>query len=104
MNDRRLKLKELAAESGLSKSTVHRIIIMDLGMNKISARWIPKLLSAVEKARRVECAESVLERSGENPDPIFERIVTGDETMVLYFDPATKKDRWSGGVLRILGL
>ena len=23
---------------------------------------------------------------------IFERIVTGDETMVLYFDPATKRE------------
>ena len=54
LRDRRLKLKEIAAESGLSKSTVHRIISMGLGMNKISARWIPKLLSSVEKARRVE--------------------------------------------------
>lgn len=92
LSDRRLKLKEIAEESGLSKTTVYRIIKEHLGMNKISARWIPKLLSAVQKEQRMKCAQSFLNLCADHPQSIFDRIVTGDETMVLYFDPTSKRE------------
>ena len=59
----------------------------------ISARWIPKLLSAVEKEWRVECVRDFLERCGDNREAVIRRIVTEDETLVLYFDPTTKRRR-----------
>ncbi|CAK1586382.1 unnamed protein product [Parnassius mnemosyne] len=53
-------------------------------MKKVSARWVPKLLSAVQRQERVRCASEFLDLCGENPKTVIERLVTGDETMILY--------------------
>ncbi|XP_063387674.1 histone-lysine N-methyltransferase SETMAR-like [Cydia fagiglandana] len=92
LSDRRLKIREIAARLGLSKSTVHCIIHDHLHMSKVCARWVPKLLSAVQKEERVKCASKFLELCDENPTNIIERLVTGDETMVLYYDPESKRE------------
>jgi response regulator of citrate/malate metabolism len=47
--DRRLKTEETSARCGLSKTTVLRILHHHLGMNKVSARWVPELSSVVQK-------------------------------------------------------
>lgn len=92
LGDRRLKVKEIAQMSRLSDTSVRRIVHDHLGMNKVSARWVPKHLSAVQRQRRVECARSFLELCGENPVDVLKTIVTGDETMVLYYDPLSKRE------------
>nr|CAI5834752.1 unnamed protein product [Callosobruchus analis] len=50
LSDRRLKVKEIAKMAKLSDTTD------PLGTQKVSARWVPKHLSTVQKQRRVECA------------------------------------------------
>jgi histone-lysine N-methyltransferase SETMAR len=60
LQDRRLKTKEISARCGLSKTTVLRILHNHLGMNKVSARWMPKLLSFVQNQRHVECCTEFL--------------------------------------------
>lgn len=92
LGDRRLKLSEIATQVYASRSSIYKILRHDLNMRKISARWVPKLLSAEQMRYRVQCAQSFLDRCGEEPDSVFRQIVTGDETMVLYFDPLTKRD------------
>lgn len=37
-------------------------------------------------------ARSILELCGPEPKPIIETIVTGDETVVLYYDPQSKRE------------
>lgn len=90
--DRRLKVKEIAARLELSKSTVFRIITDHLLMSKVSARWVPRLLSSAQKKQRVTCSKEFLREYEENPDEFLRSIVTGDETMVLYYDPLSKKE------------
>ena len=51
--DRRFTLRILSSDLGISKSTVQRILKEDLHMRKVSARWVPKLLSSDQKAKRV---------------------------------------------------
>lgn len=92
LQDRRLKVRELAAMSNMSETSVRRILHDHLNMNKVSARWVPRLLSALQRQRRVECARSFLVMCGDDPQPILESIVTGDETMVLYYDPLSKRE------------
>jgi histone-lysine N-methyltransferase SETMAR len=92
LQDRRLKTKELAARCGLSKTSVLRILHERLGMNKISARWVPKLLSAVQKDQRVSCCTTFLTLCEGREKDVIESIVTGDETMVLYHDPLSKRE------------
>lgn len=90
LSDRRLKVREIAARLRLSKTSVHRAIQDHLHMSKVSARWVPRLLSAVQREERERCASEFLKLCGEEPNKIFEKIVTGDETMVLYYDPESK--------------
>lgn len=84
LDDRRLKVKEIAQKSRLSDTTVRRIVHDHLGMNKINAMWVPKYLPAIQRQRRVESAQSFLELCGENPVDAPKTNVTGHETMVLY--------------------
>ena len=92
LSDRRLKVKEIAEKSGLSYGTVFTILHDHLNMKKISARWVPKLLSAVQQKQRRETCELFLQLHGANKEDFLNRVVTGDETMVLYYDPTTKKE------------
>ena len=101
LEDRRLKDKELAVMSDILETSVRRILHDHLGMNKISARWVPRLRSAVQRQRRVECARSFLNLCGDDPKPILGSIDTGDETMVLYYDYLSKREsmEWRQPVL-----
>lgn len=56
LDDCSLKVKDLALISDISKRCFRRILYDQLGMNKISARWEPRLLSAARRRRHVECA------------------------------------------------
>ena len=58
LSDRRLKTKEIAEQTDISKTSVLRILHEHLEMTKISARWVPKILSVIQKQRRVECCKS----------------------------------------------
>jgi hypothetical protein len=58
---------------------------------KISPRWVPKFLSAVQKQKRVRRANAFLELcSGKETKITIDSIVTGDETIVLYYKPESK--------------
>lgn len=43
--DRRIKQWEVARDVGISKERVHEIIHGHLGMSKVSARWVPRMLT-----------------------------------------------------------
>ena len=43
--DRRVTMKELCGEKGYSYGMVHRILTENLNMCKVSARWIPRILT-----------------------------------------------------------
>jgi transposase len=87
LQDRRLKTKEISARCGFSKTTVLRILCNHLGMNKVSARWVLKLLSVVQKQRCVECCTEFLTLCKGQQKEVIRSVVMGDETMVLYHDP-----------------
>ena len=52
LDERRLKVRELADMVGISKSAVHRILTENLDMRKLCARWVPRLLKMKQKQRR----------------------------------------------------
>ena len=57
LEDRRVKVKNIATELGISQGSVFDIIHGELNMAKVSARWIPQLLTPVQKMQRRECSE-----------------------------------------------
>ena len=87
--DRRLKVREIAQEMGISTGSVHSVLSDILGMKKLSARWVPRLLTVYDEHRRVQYCEENLFMEGEKN--FFSTLVTGDETWCYYYDPETKE-------------
>jgi len=88
--DRRLSIRAIAEDVGIDKMTVHDIIKNSLGMRKICAKLVPKLLTDEQKGRRVAVASEILDRLQTEPD-FLDRVITGDETWIFEYDPETKR-------------
>ena len=54
MKDRRLKMQETAKAVGLTSDWEYHILTEELGMKKLSARWVPQLLTLDYKHTRVK--------------------------------------------------
>jgi len=91
LDDRRLKVRELADIVGISKSAVHRILTENLNMRKLCARWVPHLLTMEQKQRRVDVSIECLAMFRRNKAEFLRRFITMDETWVHYFIPETKQ-------------
>lgn len=91
LQDRRIKVKNIAGELGIAYGSVCDIIHNELHMTKVSARWIPRLLTPLQKTQRTECSEQLLELCDQNEDDFFSRLVTTDESWIHYYDPETKE-------------
>ncbi|KAG5323773.1 SETMR methyltransferase, partial [Pseudoatta argentina] len=61
LTDRRVKVRELIEATGISHGTVISILHEQLGMKKLSARWVPRLLTVDHKRNRVVVPKQCLE-------------------------------------------
>ena len=52
LNDRQIKVAELASEYGISNGSFYTIIHEHLGMSKVSARWVPRNLNMQDHQQR----------------------------------------------------
>ena len=91
LEDGRISAKSVDEQLGISRERVGSIILKDLDMRKLSAKWVPKCLNADQKRQRCHSSEQHLEFFG--AIPMFScraRLVTMDETWLYHFDPETK--------------
>ncbi|CAG2240625.1 unnamed protein product [Mytilus edulis] len=58
-SDRRLTVREVADKCDISKTTAHHILANDLNMNRVCARWVPRLLTA-EFYKRMELSNQFI--------------------------------------------
>lgn len=89
--DRRLKVREIADIVGISKDRVGNILHEILGMRKLSARWVPRLLTPENKRNRETISEQCLALFQRNPKEFLRRFVTVDETWIHWYTPETKE-------------
>ncbi|GFT83344.1 HTH_48 domain-containing protein [Nephila pilipes] len=81
MADRRLTVREIAEEVGVSKDSAHANLREDLNMNRVAAKFVPMLLSPEQKDLRFDVTQDFLDTS--NTDPGFlKTVITGDESWV----------------------
>ena len=89
--DARFTVRDIARKVGISFSTVHLILKKHLKVRKISARWVPHLLTDEQKRQRVKVAKKLqLQMFPKYDKKQFANVVTGDETWVHYFEPVRK--------------
>ena len=84
-SDRRLGVRVIE-ELNMNRETVQQIVKEDLGMRKISAKMVPRILKHDQKQRRLHISSALL-RNAE----MFDRVITGDETWCFQYDPETKR-------------
>jgi histone-lysine N-methyltransferase SETMAR len=63
LDDRQMKVREIAGTIGNSKERVGYIVHKELDMKKLCARWVPLLLTADQKRTRMKISEQCLEHS-----------------------------------------
>ncbi|UYV66384.1 NDUFS6 [Cordylochernes scorpioides] len=90
-------LLELEQDTGISKTTIGRIVTKDLKLKKTPAKFIPRFLTNEQKLCRLATCENMLEMTRTDPE-WKDKIITGDETWVYDYDPETKRQyaEWRG--------
>jgi hypothetical protein len=93
MSDRRITTRIIADKLGITKGSVQTILKDDLNMLKLCAKIVPKVLTQEQK-RCVACCQDWMEN--EEGSNFLQKVVTGDESWIYEYDPATKsvEARW----------
>ena len=91
LEDRRatVTVKQLAAITKMSVGSIETILHDHIHMFKVSARWVPQLLTPNQKEQRAGSCKELIELESKDTR-LLDRIVIMDETWVHHFDPEMK--------------
>ncbi|UYV78693.1 hypothetical protein LAZ67_16002432 [Cordylochernes scorpioides] len=87
--NRRITVREVAEELNISIGSCHSIFINDLGMRRVAAKFVTKLLNCDQKQHRMNIANEMLDSVRDDPN-LLQRVITGDEAWVYDYDVETK--------------
>ncbi|UYV64377.1 SARM1 [Cordylochernes scorpioides] len=87
--NRRITVREVAEDLNISIGSCHSIFINDLGMRRVAAKFVPKLLNCDQKQHRMNIANEMLDSVRDDPN-FLQRVITGDEAWVYGYDVETK--------------
>ena len=98
VEDRRLKVREIAETTRMSTERVRNILHEHLGMEKLCARWVPRLLTVDQKLTRKTVSIENLALYKRNPSEFLRRFITVDETWIHHYTPESKQQskQWIG--------
>ena len=65
----------------ISKTVCHEILTENLGMHRIAAKFVPRLLTDDQKQNRVDVSQELLDRAN-GDDNFLKNIITRGETWV----------------------
>ncbi|UYV82243.1 PlexA [Cordylochernes scorpioides] len=87
--NRQITVREVAEDLNISIGSCHSIFINDLGMRRVAAKFLPKLLNCDQKQHRMNIANEMLDSVRDDPN-LLQRVITGDEAWVYGYDVETK--------------
>ena len=89
-DDRNVTWREISHTVGMSIGTEDEILREKLGMSRVCSHWIPHILTAEQIQQRIQTSQALVDRLMKEGRAMLQRLVTGDETWVYYFDQETK--------------
>ncbi|UYV71106.1 hypothetical protein LAZ67_8001723 [Cordylochernes scorpioides] len=89
LTNRRITVREVAEDLNISIGSCHSIFINDLGMRRVAAKFVQKLLNCDQKQHRMNIANEMLDSVRDDPN-LLQRVITGDEAWVYGYDVETK--------------
>ena len=88
MNDCRITIREVADDVVISIGSCNEIFSNVLGIKRVAAKFVPKLLNFKQKQRRMEVALESLNEVNDDAE-LLKSIITDDETCVYGYDVET---------------
>ena len=80
----------IASQLNMKKDSVWKIITEDLGMWKVCAKMVPRLLNDHQKEHHMQICQDIIERLQTEPD-LLRRVITGDEMWIFEYQLETKR-------------
>ena len=98
--DRCVSIETISAQFDDSVVTVHTIIREELKMQKICARFVPKVLRDDHKERRYHDSREMVDLINSDPS-VLDTLVTCDESWIYCNDPETKRQSFPWSMLAL---
>ena len=92
-NGAHFTVRRLAHMTNLDLASVHFNLKKMLKVTKISARWIPHLLTDEQKGTRLQMAKKLLKKYPKYQKKVFDSLITGNETWVYFQEPKPEVDK-----------
>ena len=99
LEDRRVTVENVAKHFGISYGTAKDITSNKLGMRRVSARWVPRLLLPKQMGVRVKMCNKYYRQYNDEGDTFLNRVVTCDETWIYLFEPKVSNRVQYGTIL-----
>ena len=87
--NQQLTVQELEADLGISKSTMSKILMQDVGMKCVTAKLILWLLLPEQKEHCAIVSNELIQTATNKPD-FLKKVITKDESWVYAYDLETK--------------
>jgi len=87
--DRRRTIHDIVEEEEVGNGTCQRVLTEELSMNRVAAKFVPRILTADQKQQLVNvCTE--LGQLAFDDETFLYRVINGDESWVYGYDHETK--------------
>jgi hypothetical protein len=91
LNDRKVKLIEIAETLKISKEPVGYIVHEYLDMQMLCVKWLPRMLTIDQNQQHVDDSEKFLAIFNRNKYEFFHRYITMDVTWLLHNTPESNR-------------
>jgi len=89
--NRRLTIREVADEVGISIGSCHQTFTEKLQMGRVCAKFVPRLLTDDQNENRIEISQELLANTNGNEN-FLKNIIKGNETWIYGYDVETKME------------
>ena len=84
MKERQITVRQVDENFDIGYGTAQDILTKVLGMRRVLARWMPRLLLPEQKTVRVQICTELQQRLSDEGDSFLNKVITCDETMVSF--------------------
>jgi histone-lysine N-methyltransferase SETMAR len=88
-SNRRLTIRETADDLNISFGSVQHILTNVLNMKRVSAKFVPRILTPEQKEQRLSISLELHDRVTSGPN-FFQNLMRADKSWMYGYDPETK--------------
>jgi len=88
-SNRRLTTREIYENLNISYGSVQHILTTYLNMRRVSAKFVPRVLTVEQNQERLSISLELRDRAASDSS-FLRNVITGDETWVYGYDPETR--------------